>query len=216
MIDAISHMRALRESSLLTTWQRRAYLPVFVMVRPEKVIRVLNQAEVRFVLVGTHGLIGYRKEVRATKDVDLLIRSVDHEKAVVALSKAYRKLTVRETPVVTRFIDPNADVAVIDLMKPYAEHLRAAFRNSVAVGESHRIPTLEMALVLKFAAMVSPNRVYRKKLIDAGDFITVVENNAAAINMAKLKKLGDSVYPGGGAELVQYVEDVKAGRDIKI
>ena len=43
--------------------------------------------------------------------------------------------------------------------------LRLVFRNTFAVGKKYRIPDLEMALVLKFVAMMSSTRDLRKKYI---------------------------------------------------
>src|SRR5437016_789084 len=133
ILDAAKHLQALRTSSMLTDSFRRMYQRTAVMVRPEKVIRVLKAAGVRFVVMGTHGVSGYRKEARATQDVDVLVRRTDHKKAVAALSEAYAKLQVRETPVVTRFIDPSTDEPVIDIMKPYTRHLQLVFRHCVPV-----------------------------------------------------------------------------------
>jgi len=186
------------------------------MVRPEKVIRVLNEAAVKFVVMGTHGITGYRDEARATQDVDVLVRARDHRKAVDALQRAYPKLQIQDTPVVTRFVDPGTGKAVIDLMKPCYDLYKQAFKNCVVIEDSYLIPDLEMALASKFAAMISPNRTADKKHLDAGDFINVVRKNHEAINLAKLSKLGELVYHGGGDELVRYVEDAKAGKTLEI
>ena len=58
-----------------------------------------------------------------------------------------------------------------------------------------------MALVCKFAAMVSPNRETEKKFIDAGDFIDIVDAQPATIDLHELRQLADKVYPGGGAKI---------------
>src|SRR5215211_7610713 len=75
-----------------------------IMAEPKKVIRVLNDAGVRFVVMGTHAMTGYRSEPRATQDVDVLVRKRDHKKAVAALKASYPGLLVDDSPVVTRFI----------------------------------------------------------------------------------------------------------------
>jgi hypothetical protein len=192
------------------------YRPKATMVKPEKVIRVLNGAGVRFVVMGTHGITGWRDEPRATQDVDVLVRSRDHRKAVAAIQNAYPKLKLDETPVVTRFVDPTTEKVVIDLMKPYYELYKLVFKNSVKVEGDYLIPDLEMALASKFAAMVSPNRRPDKKLIDAGDFVNVVAHNRKEIDLPKLSRLGDKVYPGGGDEIRQLVDDIDAGRQIRL
>jgi hypothetical protein len=104
---------------------------------------------------------------------------------------------------------------VIDLMRPvdlYAE----AFKNTVRVGQTHDVPNLELALAAKFAAMVSRNRDQFKKHFDAGDFGQMVRRNQSAIDFDRLRRLGEVVYQGGGDEIVQLVEDVKAGRPLRL
>jgi hypothetical protein len=101
---------------------------------------------------------------------------------------------------------------VIDLMKPNQPLFKVAFRQMILVEEGYLIPNLEFALACKFAAMVSPNRAEQKKHLDAADFISMVQKNSSSIRLASLKRLGERVYPGGGREIMQLVEDAKAGR----
>lgn len=184
-------------------------------VTPEKVIEVLNKAGVHFVVMGTHGVGSWRSEARATHDVDVLVRKKDLARAVSALKEKYPKLEVKEFPVVIRFIDPATGMGVIDVMKPVQEVFQIVFRQTLTVKGSHRIPNLEMALVSKFAAMVSPHRAEKKKLIDAGDFMDIVETNVSELDLAKLERLANKVYPDGGKEILKLVEDIKAGRRIQ-
>src|SRR5947209_20619187 len=100
------HRIALRKSSQLTAIFRRMYKPQAAMVTPEAVIRVLNQAKVKFILMGTHGIGGWRSEPRATQDVDVLILKSHHRKAVAAIKKAFPSLAMQDLPAVTRFVDP--------------------------------------------------------------------------------------------------------------
>jgi hypothetical protein len=164
--------------------------------------------------MGTFAVNGYRDEARATQDFYVLVRTQDHDKAVKAIRTRFPKFLVEDFPVVTRFRDPVNSKPVIDLMKPLNDALQAVFKNSVAVGRSHRIPNLEMALVSKFAAMVSPYREQSKKLLDAADFVNMVINNLASIDAKKLKKLADLVYADGGIEILGLLADIKAGRRI--
>jgi hypothetical protein len=210
------HLDALHTSSELTVIFRRMYQREAAMVTPEKVIAVLHEARVNFVLMGTHALGGWRSEARATQDVDVLVTKKDVRKAVRVLRAAYPTLEVLDTPVVTRLIDPVSGKPAIDIMKPTQAVYQIVFRHSIMVGDTHRIPDLEMALASKFAAMVSPNRAPAKKLVDAGDFVDVVTYNRSAIDLKKLKKLKDKVYPDGGAEIMRLVEDIDAGRPIQL
>ncbi len=208
------HLEAMLLASEIGATLRRMYRPYTTMVKPEAVIKLLNRARNDFILMGTYGINGYRDQSRATQDVDVLVRAADHDRAVALLQENYPQLEVADYPVVTRFLDPRNARPVINVMKPASASLQAAFKNSVPVGKSHRIPNLEMALVSKFAAMVSPNRIQSKKLVDGGDFVNVVETNLAAIDQKKLRRLAEKVYRGGGKKILQLVDDVEAGRRI--
>jgi hypothetical protein len=72
-----------------------------------------------------------------------------------------------------------------------------------------------MALAMKFAPMISLNRADEKKLIDASDFIVIVKSNPE-IDLEKLAQLGDLVYPGGGAEIIEKVRQVRAGEKLHL
>ncbi len=73
-----------------------------------------------------------------------------------------------------------------------------------------------MILVCKYAAMISLSRPDDKKHTDIGDFINMVRTNRESIDLNKLGELGEIVYTGGGAEVVKYVEDIKAGRSLRV
>lgn len=185
------------------------------MIGPKDVIRVLNEARVGFVLMGTYGIAGWRRQPRATQDVDVLIQKKDHRKAVAAIAKAFPELKGKDYAVVTRFTDPATGETVIDLMKPVQKIHKMVFKNAIWVRESHQVPTLEMALISKFAAMISPNPSYDKKLVDAGDFVNMVKNNFKSIGRNQLRRLAEKVYRGGGDEIIQMIDDLKAGRRIE-
>jgi hypothetical protein len=213
---AAKHLVRLQISSDLTCLFRRMKQRNEAMITPQGVIAVLYQVGVRCVLMGTHGIVVWRSEARATQDVGVLVRKKDIAKAVRALGAAYPQLTVSDTPVVTRFIDPATKEAVINVMKPTPDVFRVVFRHTIAVGETHEIPELEMALASKFAAMVSPNRRPDKKYVDIGDFINVVMHNRNELDLPKLRRIGNKVYPNGGDEILKLVADIDAGRNIKI
>jgi hypothetical protein len=209
------HREALRISSALTLHFRRKYQPEAIMVTPETVIEILLRAKVRFMLMGTYGIEGYRSQPRATQDVDVLVRKADHRKAVQAIVKHYPGLVVQDFVVVTRFTDPATKQVVLDLMKPEQPVFKMAFKHTVTVAEGYLIPNLEMALTSKFAAMTSPSRDQAKKLIDGGDFVDMARKNLKQIHRAKLRRLADKIYPDGGREIIEMLEDIEAGRRIR-
>jgi len=210
------HLEALHTSSKLTRWFRKDRELEVINVTPENVIAALNRAGIRPVLLGTYGIGGYRSEARATEDVDVLVNKRDVRKAVRVLEQEFPDLEIEDNPVVARFRNAVTQKIVLDVLKPTSQAMQAVFRNTVAVGKTHRIPTLEMALVTKYLAMKGPTRRRDKKLIDAGDFTNLVLHNRAAIDMKKLKRLGDTVSPGEGAKILRLIEDIDAGRSIQV
>jgi len=186
------------------------------MASPKKIIRLLNEAKVSFVLMGAHGVGGWRRKARATEDVDVLVAKKDHAKAVRVLRSAFPKFIVEDGVIVTRFKDPISKETRIDLMKPLQKVYQMAFRHTCMIGDSHRVPDLEMALISKFSAMVSPHRLGPRKIQDAADFADIVTHNQADVDMAKLGKLANQVYSGGQQEIFQLVNDILAGRPIQV
>src|SRR5437764_14536219 len=83
-------------------------------IGPVDVAKVLRAAGVRYVIVGAHALNGYTGRPRATVDVDAVVQFP--KKAANAIAAAFPTLQMRDTPVVTRFMD--GDTEAIDLMKP--------------------------------------------------------------------------------------------------
>jgi hypothetical protein len=210
------HLEALHTGSRLTTWFREKHQPMAIDVKPERVIQVLSDAGITCVLMGTHGLNVYREEARATHDVDVLVRKKDVRKAMKVLHEAYPKLTINDTPVVARFVDPETGKAALDLMKPTQKVFQMVFRHTRAVGDTHRVPDLEMALVSKFA-FTSPHRERSRKLQDVADFAAILEYNQNSLDRAKLQRLANSVYPdNGGKEIKQLVDDLLTGRPLQI
>ena len=205
------HAITLADSATLS----RHYMPRSIL--PTDVIAVLNRAKISFVLVGAHGAFGWMKveEARITKDVDVLVAARHQKKALKALQKEFQDLEAIDLPAVTRLKDPKTGQVVVDLMKP-TELYRAAFRytHTVSSGKlKYRVPSLEMALTMKFAAMVSPNREDVKKIIDSHDFIVMVRANPD-LDLQKLKMLGGLVYPEGGQEALDLVRRVRAGETL--
>jgi hypothetical protein len=209
------HLQALHTSSELTQWFRRVREPQVEKVTPEGIIAALHREGINPVLMGTHGLVGYRSESRATQDVDLLVTKRDVRKAVRILEREYPYLEVHDSSSVARFVDPVSQKVVIDVMKPNSRAMQLVFRHSLKIGSTHRIPDLEMALACKFIAMIAPNRREEKRLVDLSDFIDVVKNNRAVLDLAKLQRLADMVKPRGGSMVLRIVQDIDAGRRVR-
>ena len=195
------HLQNLSISTSLSRYYVKNFIP------PEKVIDVLNAAGVRFMLAGAHAMGGWTNEPRTTQDVDVLVGSRHVRTAILAITTSFPMLILRDTPVVARFADPKSGLVLIDLMKPNQPLFRDAMRFTRQIRSKKRtyfVPSLEFALAMKFAAMVSPRREQSKKLIDGADFIRIVKANRE-INKSRLSVLAERVYRGGGREVVELV-----------
>jgi hypothetical protein len=186
------------------------------LIAPLDVIRVLNNAGVRYLLVGLHGIGGWMRKPRATEDVDVLVASRGHKKAVKALMAAFPYLEVQDEDVVTRLRDPESNVVMIDLIKPNQPLFREVLKQGHPVtsgGQNYQIPTLEAALAMKFAPMISLNRAEEDRHQDAHDFMYMIKVNAE-IDLQRLEKLGALVYPSGGKEILELVRKVRCGEKL--
>jgi hypothetical protein len=206
------HERSLEESTALSGYYVQGMIP------PLAVITVLNNASVSFVLVGLHGISGWMNEPRATEDVDVVIGAKHHKKALKALLASYPNLEVSDLDVVTRLRDPVTLKVVVDLMKPNQQLYRAIFKNAHTVhvsGQTYRIPSLEMAIAMKFSSMISLSRRDEDKYQDAHDFLLMVKTNPK-YDAKKLKDLGELVYPGGGDEVLEQARKALAGEKLNL
>jgi hypothetical protein len=201
---------------MLTQSYRRMYKPSAAMITPEAVIKVLNQARVKYVLMGAHGIGGWRDEPRSTQDVDVLVHASHHSRAIGAIEKAFPDLVLQDSPAVTRFLDPADRKPVIDLMRPAEDLYREVFQAPVRVGRTHFVPPLEVALACKYAALLSPNRASEKRYLDAGDFVSMVKKNYDRIDKDVLFSLGEMVKNQGGPEIAKFVEDAYADRPLPL
>jgi hypothetical protein len=206
------HSRSLATSTALSEYY------VENLITPLEVIKVLNAADVKFMLVGLHGIGGWLNDARATQDVDVLVAMRSQKKAISALSKAFPHLEVEDHPVVTRFREKDTGEVRIDVMKPNQELFREGLKHTHTVhnkGQTYKIPSLEMALTMKFAPMISLNRRDKDKYQDAHDFMQIIDSNPH-IDLEKLALLGDLVYSGGGKEIVEKVRQVRAGEKMHL
>lgn len=185
-------------------------------VTPKDVIAILNDADVEFVLMGAHAIGGWLNKRRATQDVDVLVQRRHHDKAVQSIQRAFPQLQFEDGTVVTRFRDLELDEIVIDLMKPKHAIHQAVFDETIAVGTTHRIPSLEMAMATKFAAMVSRHRAMERKYQDVADFLNMAKRNIEVLDYEKLSRFGELVFQGGGDQIMQMLDDLLNDRQIKL
>jgi len=215
------HAYAVCKSAWLTRDYRKLHQKQAMNIGPQEVIDVLVAAGVKkWVLMGLHGYVGYLTLPRATQDVDVMIPHSARKRAIRAVCDAWPELIVRELSQVVRFLDPGdtgpdgQPKVVIDLMHPWGKFQETILEQHVLIDPEtqHRIPTLEAALVSKYAAMVSPHRDVEKREYDAGDFRRMVRANHQRIRHDVLCRLADEVWDGAGKDIEQFVK-IALGND---
>ena len=184
-------------------------------IAPQDVIDVLVEAGIKgWVLMGLHGYVGYLPDPRATQDVDVMVPYGQRKRAVKAIRQAWPDLLVHELSQVVRFMDPQdrypdgQPKPVIDLMFAWGKFQQTILKKHVVIDAQtqHRIPSLEAALVSKYAALISQYRDRAKKELDAADFRRMVRANHERINRDALRPLANEVWDGGGDEITQFLE----------
>jgi predicted nucleotidyltransferase len=204
------HVHSLATSTALSKY----YIPHFKA--PLEVIRILNDTGVRFVLIGTHALGGWMNKPRTTHDVDVLVAARGHKKAIGALLKAFPDLAADEEGDVTRLRHAETKAVLIDVMKPSGPLFREALKHTHSVeaeGQPYHIPSLEMAVTMKFAALTSEDRGQADQFQDAHDFICIIKSNPE-IDLPQLATFGEMAYNGGGSKIVEMVRTVRAGEKL--
>ncbi|MCX7420794.1 MAG: hypothetical protein NT013_14805 [Planctomycetia bacterium] len=209
------HEYGVRTSSRLIRQYRELHRKLAMDITPQPVIDVLVKAGVKkWVLVGLHGYVGYLPEPRATQDVDIMIAASERKRAVKAIQDAWPTLIVETYSEVVRFKDPNdPDLKgnprpTIDIMLPWSEFQQTILNDFVVIEKKtkHRIPTLDAAIVSKFAAMVSVMRRYERKEQDAVDFRRMVRANFEFINRESLRHLAGQVWQEGADEIERFLD----------
>ncbi len=209
------HAYAIRTSKRLTSYFRRHHRKGAMDITPQEVIDVLNSAGVKnWVLMGLHGYVGYMPEPRATQDVDVMVPYSERKRAQKAIAERWPELVVRELSRVARFLDPRdldsggQPKPVIDLMHPWSPFQELILKEYVIVDAAtgHRLPTVEAALVSKYASIVSPHRDREKKEYDSADFRRIAKANHDRLRTLDLRRLAGLVWEGGADEILQFVQ----------
>jgi hypothetical protein len=226
---SLGHDEAVREVCFLQR-QFRAQWSNRVPASPVDlylILRALTQKRIPFILTGAHGIAGWMGKPRNTQDVDLLVRAGrNHARADRAIRAIYPQLEVRDFTGLTAFFVPGEKASVIDVTYPHRPDLEETLANPTWVvnqelGLRYRIPSLEEALANKYGAMLTPTRDLDKRMLDAVDFVRMVQHSCdegqRPIDLGRLEALGEKVWAGGGGEgILGLVEQVKAGRAIDL
>jgi hypothetical protein len=209
------HAYGIRTSTRLTSYYRQTHRRNAVDVTPQEVIDCIVAANVtNWVLMGLHGYVGYMPMPRATQDVDIMVPYSQKDKAAKAIAERWPMLEKRSLSQVVRFMDPgDPDEAgnpkpVIDIMLPCSEFQKTILLDHVLIDpeSGNRIPTVEAAIVSKYAAVVSPHRDWMDKQQDSIDMRRIMKANSTRLDRDRLSSLAAQVWEGGGLEIVKYLE----------
>ena len=192
------------------------------VVNPLEVVALLESEKVSYVLIGGHMLSYYTGMPRATADVDLIIDGVDFERTSMLIREAYTQLEHHDriNHVTYDSQKPGAkDPERIDLVKDSFPLFKTVVRDHCvtvsAKNHTLKVPTLEAAIALKFAASISPNRGDENRPVDNADLLNLIRTSKKFDKKA-LTVLGEQIYPGGGKELESVVADVVKGKAINL
>jgi len=209
------HAYGIKVSTRLTSDYRQTHRRDAVDVKPQEVIDCLVGAGVKnWVLMGLHGYVGYLPMPRATQDVDVMVPYSQKSRAVKAITHNWPMLEVTELSQVVRFKDRgDTDQAgepkpVIDIMLPFGPYQEEILKNHVVVDSAtgNRLPTIEAAVVSKYAAVVSPYRSFDKKEQDAVDLRRLIKTNHQSIDRDALIELAALVWENGAEEIERFIE----------
>lgn len=192
-------------------------------VSPHELAIVLSQSGARYVLIGGHVLGYFTGTPRATIDVDVIVSAAHVSRAIKAIQARFPELTVQDLIYNVRFNSSRSEGRVgterIDLVRddvPLFNRILDRYTVSVpARGQSIYLPTVEAAVALKFAAVISPNRGSDSRPQDRADLLAIVTQQRA-LNLQVIRELGDLVYPGGGQELNDFCAAVWQGKRITL
>ncbi|GLS27306.1 nucleotidyl transferase AbiEii/AbiGii toxin family protein [Marinibactrum halimedae] len=191
-------------------------------VNPLEVAALFEKEHVSYVLIGGHMLSFYTGTARATVDVDFIIGGPDFPRATKAIDKAYAQFRQNDRIYHVTYDSKKSgkkDLERIDLVRdgfPLFREIVIKYCHTISAHKhTIKIPTIEAAIALKFAASISPNRGDENKPVDNADLLKLVRSESN-IKEDALIKLGNLVYQGGGKELVSIVADIKAGKAVSL
>jgi hypothetical protein len=209
------HDYGLRVSTRLTSDYRELWRKQSMDIKPAEVMECFRKAGVQnWCLMGLHGYVGYLPMPRATQDVDVMVPHNQKKKAVKAICERWPQLEKEEFEPVVRFYDPGErdgqgqKIPVIDLMLPWGRFQETILEYYVITDTKtgNRYPTVEAAIVAKYAALISPSRKPSKRKYDAGDLENLIRTAHPGIDVAAIQTLAGQVWEGGTDEILRFID----------
>ena len=183
------------------------------------VVKTLDRARIRFLLVGVLGTAGWVRDPRACQYVDVLISPRRLATAIDRMQRTFGGMVVAESEgfveltQVTSGVIPAIRIHVSD----HPPH-EVAIRNSIATALPRcrfRVPNLELAIARTFGSMMRRPWSDADKYQDAHDFLCMVKRNSE-FDMDRLRELAEAHSKGLGSKIVRKVNGVRAGKRFEI
>jgi hypothetical protein len=190
--------------------------PKWRLFSPYEVMRLLEREGIRFVLVGSFGLCGWRKQARAAGFAEVLVGRTIWRRAVAVMSEAIPKALAIDLDDCVELRQPATEEAGVSVVKPLRQPYIEVMKNTEVVRGKHcnyRIPNLEMALTLTFAAMTGEDRCWADRYQAAHDFICIVQANEW-IDERKLRRLTSLISSKSAKDVLVRIERIRRGERI--
>lgn len=184
-------------------------------IPPLDVIKVLQEQRIRFVLVGDYALAVWTKKPRATQTVEVAVAANHLQKAQRALGAAFPNLELVAAPLVIRFLDQTKE-ELIRILKPLVPPYDEIFKHarSLKSGDLHyRVPSLEMALVMRFLDATCIYSEEADKLQAKVDFIRMVKANPR-FRQKELAALASLLYADAVRDVLKEIRYAQAAQPV--
>ncbi|VAW42353.1 hypothetical protein MNBD_GAMMA01-1117 [hydrothermal vent metagenome] len=164
------------------------------VINPLEIIELFENIQLKYILVGGHMLAYHTQNPRATVDVDFIIAQSDFNQAVALVQSNFPHLTINDKIQHVTFDDGhNNNSERIDLIRDDFPLFKQVLKLPDETSDKIKIPSIEAAITLKFAACISPNRNNDDKLIDQADLIHLIKATAK-LNKELIHSLAEEIY----------------------
>lgn len=193
-------------------------MSVAEFVSPRRIISVLRRARVPLVLVGHYGFDGWLQETRQCQIVEIIIRPRSGCTTLRLLTAAFSSLAWQGVGSRFDFLHKKSAKRLISIQLAEEPLELATFDQSLRVfltpSLTYRIPSLEMALALRFASMTQLPWC-AEKYYHAAQFVRMAKINLD-VDWKRLRSVGDLIGPSQGRKLVRKVRDLHAGKRFQL
>src|SRR5688572_12341693 len=122
--------------------------------RLSRLVRSLTQYGVCFVVTGEFGLLDWKAKVRRTEPIELVVAKRSFRQAIKLVQRQHPRLEMHGFVWTVWFSHNERQRPLIQLTEPVGRLSMMYFRNSIYSAIGCRVPTLEMALVEKYAGII--------------------------------------------------------------